>query len=163
MGLLNVNMPMLYGEGKKVFHRLQLEIIRSSNDQSIFAWGHGVKTARIGSVLADDPSDFEGCSDVKLMSHDELIERFSDLSSTNADHFDDEFPITNRSIKIWMSLRRYRNSNSVFRAYLPCSRYHGLFQVFIDLILWNSNYYRYPPMLYAALEDSPAEFHQVYL
>ncbi|KIM54616.1 hypothetical protein SCLCIDRAFT_57700, partial [Scleroderma citrinum Foug A] len=38
MGLLDVNMPMLYGEGKKAFHRLQLEIIRASNDQSIFAW-----------------------------------------------------------------------------------------------------------------------------
>ncbi|KIM66406.1 hypothetical protein SCLCIDRAFT_58717, partial [Scleroderma citrinum Foug A] len=39
LGLLDVNMPMLYGEGKKAFHRLQLEIIRISNDQSIFAWG----------------------------------------------------------------------------------------------------------------------------
>ncbi|KIM70348.1 hypothetical protein SCLCIDRAFT_58393, partial [Scleroderma citrinum Foug A] len=38
MGLLDVNMPMLYGEGKKAFHRLQLEIIRASDDQSIFAW-----------------------------------------------------------------------------------------------------------------------------
>ena len=38
MGLLDVNMPMLYGEGKKAFHRLQLEIIRTSNDQSILAW-----------------------------------------------------------------------------------------------------------------------------
>ncbi|KIM52910.1 hypothetical protein SCLCIDRAFT_140089, partial [Scleroderma citrinum Foug A] len=38
MGLLDVNMSMLYGEGKKAFHRLQLEIIRASNDQSIFAW-----------------------------------------------------------------------------------------------------------------------------
>ena len=40
LGLLNVNMPMLYGEGRKAFHRLQLEIIRASNDQSIFAWGY---------------------------------------------------------------------------------------------------------------------------
>ncbi|KIM53488.1 hypothetical protein SCLCIDRAFT_138960, partial [Scleroderma citrinum Foug A] len=38
MGLLDVNMPMLYGEGRKAFHRLQLEIIRASNDQTIFAW-----------------------------------------------------------------------------------------------------------------------------
>ncbi|KAI5994811.1 heterokaryon incompatibility protein-domain-containing protein, partial [Pisolithus albus] len=38
MGLLGVNMPMLYGEGKKAFQRLQLEIIRVSSDQSIFAW-----------------------------------------------------------------------------------------------------------------------------
>ena len=38
MGLLDINMPMLYGEGRKAFHRLQLETIRTSNDQSIFAW-----------------------------------------------------------------------------------------------------------------------------
>ncbi|KIM70350.1 hypothetical protein SCLCIDRAFT_102078, partial [Scleroderma citrinum Foug A] len=53
MGLLDVNMPMLYGEGKKSFRRLQLEIIRTSNDQSIFAWDCNVRT---GSILANDPS-----------------------------------------------------------------------------------------------------------
>ncbi|KAL4069896.1 hypothetical protein V8B97DRAFT_2049062 [Scleroderma yunnanense] len=36
LGLLDVNMPALYGEGKKAFHPLQLDIIRTSNDQSIF-------------------------------------------------------------------------------------------------------------------------------
>ena len=35
MGLLDVNMPMLYGEGKKSFHRLQLEIIRTSDRKSV--------------------------------------------------------------------------------------------------------------------------------
>ncbi|KAI6022259.1 hypothetical protein BKA83DRAFT_53929, partial [Pisolithus microcarpus] len=40
MGLFEVNMPMVYGEGKKAFQRLQLEIIRtSSSDHTIFAWG----------------------------------------------------------------------------------------------------------------------------
>ncbi|KAI6038896.1 heterokaryon incompatibility protein-domain-containing protein, partial [Pisolithus marmoratus] len=38
MGLFGVNMPMLYGEGKKAFRRLQLEIIKETGDQSIFAW-----------------------------------------------------------------------------------------------------------------------------
>ncbi|KAI6106013.1 heterokaryon incompatibility protein-domain-containing protein, partial [Pisolithus croceorrhizus] len=38
MGLFGVNMPVMYGEGKKAFQRLQLEIMRASNDQSIFAW-----------------------------------------------------------------------------------------------------------------------------
>ena len=80
MGLLDVNMPMLYGEGKKAFHRLQLEVIRSSNDQSIFAWS----SKRIGSILADDPSAFWNCFDVKLMNHNELIEEFPELSSTDA-------------------------------------------------------------------------------
>ena len=107
MGLLDVNMPMLYGEGKKPFHRLQLEIIRSSNDQSIFTWGHDMETARIGSVLADDPSDFKDCSHMELIDHDKFIKEFLELSSTNADHFD-VFPITNRGIQIWMPLRCYR-------------------------------------------------------
>lgn len=38
MGIFGVNMPPLYGEGKKAFLRLQLEIIRISDDESIFAW-----------------------------------------------------------------------------------------------------------------------------
>ena len=54
MGLLDLNMPMQYGEGKKAFHRLQLEIIRTSNDQSIFTWAHvDSSDVRAGSILAD--------------------------------------------------------------------------------------------------------------
>ena len=161
MGLLDVNMPMLYGEGKKAFHRLQLEIIRSSNDQSIFAWGCYTGNVGIGSILADDPSDFEDCSSMVLLNHDELIKEFPELSSTNTDHFD-VFPITNRGIHVWMLSRRYRDSNTVFKAYLPCrNEYKDLAS--IDLVLWNSNHYRYPSTWHAALEDSPAEFRQVYL
>ncbi|KAK0638976.1 heterokaryon incompatibility protein-domain-containing protein, partial [Cercophora newfieldiana] len=38
MGLFGVHMPMLYGEGEHAFIRLQQEIIRSSDDLSIFSW-----------------------------------------------------------------------------------------------------------------------------
>jgi Heterokaryon incompatibility protein (HET) len=38
LGIFDVNMPVLYGEGKKAFMRLQLEIIKKSDDESIFAW-----------------------------------------------------------------------------------------------------------------------------
>jgi hypothetical protein len=38
LGLFDVNMPLLYGEGLKAFQRLQEEIIRNSDDQSILAW-----------------------------------------------------------------------------------------------------------------------------
>ncbi|KAK0623854.1 heterokaryon incompatibility protein-domain-containing protein [Immersiella caudata] len=37
-GLFGVNMPLLYGEGDRAFRRLQEEIIRISNDQSILAF-----------------------------------------------------------------------------------------------------------------------------
>lgn len=38
LGLFSINMPMLYGEGPRAFLRLQDEIIKRSDDQSIFAW-----------------------------------------------------------------------------------------------------------------------------
>ncbi|EHK17332.1 uncharacterized protein TRIVIDRAFT_137229, partial [Trichoderma virens Gv29-8] len=38
MGVFDVNMPMMYGEGKKAFIRLQEEILRQTEDDSLFAW-----------------------------------------------------------------------------------------------------------------------------
>ena len=38
MGIFSVNMPMLYGEGDKAFLRLQEEIMKISDDHSLFAW-----------------------------------------------------------------------------------------------------------------------------
>ncbi|KAF4344390.1 beta transducin [Fusarium beomiforme] len=38
LGLFNLNMPMLYGEGNKAFLRLQEAIVRQSKDQSILLW-----------------------------------------------------------------------------------------------------------------------------
>jgi hypothetical protein len=38
LGLFDINMPLLYGEGQKAFTRLQEEILRSSYDHSLFAW-----------------------------------------------------------------------------------------------------------------------------
>ncbi|KAH6616722.1 heterokaryon incompatibility protein-domain-containing protein [Boeremia exigua] len=38
LGIFDVNMPLLYGEGKKAFVRLQEEILKNSADQSLFAW-----------------------------------------------------------------------------------------------------------------------------
>ncbi|KAI0185657.1 hypothetical protein EV127DRAFT_463723 [Xylaria flabelliformis] len=38
LGLFKINMPLLYGEGRAAFQRLQEEIMKISVDQSIFAW-----------------------------------------------------------------------------------------------------------------------------
>ena len=149
MGLLDVNMPMLYGEGKKAFHRLQLEIIRISNDQSIFAWGYSEPyLVRTGSILADDPSCFRDCAKMELMNQDEFIDFLKghipdeELPSTDDDRFG-TFPITNRGIQIWLFLCPYDGSKSVFQALLPCRSRPSDPPVAIDLALWESNYYRY--------------------
>ncbi len=39
LGIFNITMPLLYGEGVRAFTRLQEEIIRSLDDDSILAWG----------------------------------------------------------------------------------------------------------------------------
>ena len=38
LGIFGINMPLLYGEGRRAFVRLQEQIVSVSADQSIFAW-----------------------------------------------------------------------------------------------------------------------------
>ena len=69
MGLFDVNMPLLYGErGAKAFLRLQLEIIKVSDDESIFAWARltGYADRKTG-LLTDDPFDYRQCGNVLHM------------------------------------------------------------------------------------------------
>jgi hypothetical protein len=40
LGIFDVFMPLLYGEGRHAFHRLQEEIMRRTNDQSLICWGY---------------------------------------------------------------------------------------------------------------------------
>jgi len=168
MGLLDVNMPMLYGEGKKAFHRLQLEIIRASNDQSIFAWEWtpGDWTPgdmQPGSILADDPSCFRHCGEMELMDPNEFIRYIKeDVPEEELDSVEDRlgtFPITNRGIQIWMLLHPV-NSRTLSRARLPCRSGPWEPPVTIALALWESNHYRYPFPVYP---EGPPQFRQVYL
>jgi ankyrin repeat protein len=55
MGLFGIYMPMLYGEGEKAFIRLQEEIMRVSDDHSIFAWRSAEDH---GGILASSPAAF---------------------------------------------------------------------------------------------------------
>ncbi|KAK0714456.1 hypothetical protein B0T21DRAFT_352369 [Apiosordaria backusii] len=62
LGLFDVNMPLLYGEGKKSFIRLQQEILLQCEDQSLFAWytktSDHVATDTLFGLLADCPDRF---------------------------------------------------------------------------------------------------------
>ncbi|KAI1256181.1 hypothetical protein MGN70_002343 [Eutypa lata] len=72
LGLLEVNMPLLYGEGNRAFLRLQQAIISVQNDNSLLAWGYDLlsSTNRIysnRSVLALSPAAFSQCRDFKAL------------------------------------------------------------------------------------------------
>ncbi|KAK0718981.1 hypothetical protein B0T21DRAFT_386625 [Apiosordaria backusii] len=66
MGLFDVNMPMLYGEGEKAFIRLQEQIIKTSDDHTIFAWGFSAALSNHpnGGLLASSPAAFSSCRDI---------------------------------------------------------------------------------------------------
>lgn len=67
LGIFDVNMPLLYGEGPKAFQRLQEEIMKRFDDQSILAWGFNLKDSTVWSVstaLARSPQDFYNCGGI---------------------------------------------------------------------------------------------------
>jgi hypothetical protein len=63
MGIFNVNMPLLYGEGlENAYHRLQEEIMKNSDDQSLFAWRSMTSTLSTWrGLLAKSPTEFRHC------------------------------------------------------------------------------------------------------
>ncbi|QYS99230.1 Ankyrin repeat-containing protein [Trichoderma simmonsii] len=61
MGIFGINMPLLYGEGERAFIRLQEEIMKISNDHSIFAWKS--RDTR-GGLLATSPDAFSDSDNI---------------------------------------------------------------------------------------------------
>ncbi|KAG9186168.1 hypothetical protein G6011_02724 [Alternaria panax] len=101
MGIFDVNMPLLYGEGGKAFVRLQEEIMKDSVDHSIFAWNacrqSTLPLETLTSIFASHPNQFSGSGGIysrKLYAKDGLEE---------------DFPCTNRGIRIKLRIRPYEH------------------------------------------------------
>ncbi|RMD41059.1 hypothetical protein DV735_g4075, partial [Chaetothyriales sp. CBS 134920] len=111
MGLFDVNMPILYGEGKQAFYRLQQEIIRSSSDHTIFAWkstDEDLLHAR--DLFATDPSDFQRLSNL-----------YPNIKQCSA-KFRKERPyyMTNIGLRCQLPLRKDPNSTAGSWVLLDC-------------------------------------------
>ncbi|EEU34403.1 uncharacterized protein NECHADRAFT_82249 [Fusarium vanettenii 77-13-4] len=65
LGIFDVNMPMMYGEGTKAFSRLQEEIAKETTDLSVFAWKAqeetGTSPQDFRGILAQSPAEFAHC------------------------------------------------------------------------------------------------------
>lgn len=73
IGLFDVNMPLLYGEARKAFSRLQQEILRTSDDQSLFTWAFpesGHSHTNMSGLLAPSPEQFRYASRIQLLPYD---------------------------------------------------------------------------------------------
>jgi hypothetical protein len=108
LGIFGVSMPLLYGEGDRAFQRLQEEIMKQSDDQSIFAW-EVLPTEYDGSMLARSPNAFSACGN---------IVRALNSSSTTP------YTMTNRGLQIELPLM-HRGDGFVAR--LNCRYKHDFF------------------------------------
>jgi hypothetical protein len=95
MGLFDINMPLLYGEGRKAFSRLQQEILKQSDDQSLFAWsypetyqGH----TQVSGLLAPSPEYFRDASRIELQEN-----------KKGEDHAN-QFEVVNRHVRLSLRL-----------------------------------------------------------
>ena len=82
MGIFDVNMPLLYGEGEKAFIRLQHEIIKTTDDESIFAWTDD--ELRLSGIFAQSPKAFARSGKVVgIIDGDPLYVRRTPYAVTN--------------------------------------------------------------------------------
>ncbi|BDD63897.1 hypothetical protein MPDQ_003945 [Monascus purpureus] len=109
MGIFSVNMPMLYGEGEKAFRRLQEEIMKQSDDQSIFAWvDREASPTSLHGLLATSPSQFAGCNDILPYQDWEPREPYT---------------MTNRGLQIGLPL--IHHDKDIYIAVLDCPSPHS--------------------------------------
>lgn len=63
LGLFDISMPMLYGEGHKAFRRLQEKIVEEYDDHSLFAWRATTPGDHAG-LFAESPADFASSANI---------------------------------------------------------------------------------------------------
>ena len=93
LGLFGIHMPPLYGEGSHAFIRLQEEIIKSSDDRSIFAWtSQKLCFSSFHGLLADSPKDFSISSHTISSVRNEIDGHETDV--------DEPYSMTNKALGI---------------------------------------------------------------
>lgn len=123
MGLFDVNMPMIYGEGSKAFIRLQEEIMRNTDDETLFAWkekGASTNPRYPYGLLAKSPACFEDSGNF-VPFRERLRPAFS---------------MTNKGLQITLPLEHRRGN--VYMGMLNCTPHSGR-SGFIGIYLRKTN------------------------
>ncbi|KAH0430255.1 het and ankyrin domain protein [Colletotrichum camelliae] len=118
LGIFDVNMPLLYGEGDKAFTRLQEEIMRHSDDVTIFLWKSLDKHPYVyRGALARHPIEFS----------------LSTAPKTPMYALDEPYRMTNKGLQITTPLTeldRVASEHVAFLAEDP--QYRSLFLLSLD-------------------------------
>ncbi|KAK3900295.1 heterokaryon incompatibility protein-domain-containing protein [Staphylotrichum tortipilum] len=81
LGIFDVHMPLIYGEGHQAFRRLQEEIVKRNSDLTIFAWDAPpllVVDNQLLGLFAPAPAAFTRCSGIVPFRDD-----FAEFAVTN--------------------------------------------------------------------------------
>jgi hypothetical protein len=129
MGIFRVNMPTLYGEGEQAFIRLQHEILKSSDDHTLFAWTYTTPTNSLFTKWVDpekecpefwDDSDQEFSMLAKSPLYFQYAHEIQRLETTGPTY---PFSMTNKGLHIWLPLALVQDGNQdqeIYRAILNC-------------------------------------------
>jgi hypothetical protein len=104
MGIFDVYLPMLYGEGDRAFIRLQEEIMKRSEDYTIFAWKSAGPGSSSRGFFAQSPSEFAD----RLRTGDRIPPSLQVLSQYKAldHHLYNPIALTSRGLLITIPLLR---------------------------------------------------------
>jgi len=106
LGLFDLSMPMLYGEGPKAFIRLQEEIVKEYDDYSLFAWKSNTADESAG-IFAESPAYFAASGNIASL----------------IDYHTEPVVVTSRGVRITALLANMDDNNpdnTMFLAVLNC-------------------------------------------
>ncbi|OBZ69923.1 hypothetical protein A0H81_10584 [Grifola frondosa] len=122
MGLFGVHMPTIYGEGSQAFIRLQYEIMKKTNDHSIFAWyaADPLRDSQSPTLLTASPLNFGIYHDISQtivpIEFSHFAERFS------IPDLDPDRSGTSNGIRMQLPLRHHEeHDEDVFLCALACT------------------------------------------
>lgn len=157
LGLFDVYMPLIYGEGTRAFYRLQEEIARRTDDLTLFAWTPPESAPEYCSLLASSPAEFGQCGYMDSFSY------------SNA-----RYAITNKGVKVTAHLllqpvtSAHAGGGPVYRYILPVGYRvadggNGVVATHISIYLWKLGPNRFirettqrstrPPLHEVSVED----------
>ncbi|KAJ4992315.1 hypothetical protein SVAN01_02334 [Stagonosporopsis vannaccii] len=155
-GIFNVHMPLLYGERlKAAFRRLQLHILETDDDTSIFAWKmQKAQTKHVTfELLASTPKLFEGSHDIICAPFPSEVPGYTRGIRT---------PILFNNKGLHLSLPVRKTSNRQLVAFLGCTRADGANQrcaiKLEDISANGGRYSRFGDLTLAEMDDINIHF-----
>jgi heterokaryon incompatibility protein (HET) len=124
IGLFNIHMPLLYGEGRRAFQRLQEEILKISFDKTLFIWSnHSEFPDTGGTILADSPRDFCIEQPCGRCANYGRISNYSDIfpSSIVETTFVDPPLVTPFGLRMTMLVSARDHIDSNYNVFLDCA------------------------------------------